>query len=136
MRETKDGLLDGDDESIDAGVAAFSSEFILKPDGGFPHQQLASARLTQIASSTNGSFAENRSITFSVGANDDFFVSAFLIANALFVDANSERVSQTMTASFTAGDASLLTPVPEPSPYGMMSIGLGLLGCAGWRRTS
>ena len=117
---TVNGLLDGDDESIDAGLSAFGSEFISKPDGGFPHPLLASARLSKTASTTNGSFVDDRSITFSVGANDDFFVSAFLIADALFVDAHSVTgaadASHTMTASFTAGDVSLLTPVRSPRP--------------------
>jgi hypothetical protein len=137
---TVNGVLDGDDESIDAGISALSSEFVFSPDGGLQRRVLASARLTKIARLGTGSFADDRSITFSVGANDDFFVSAFLIAAALFVDAHSATgvadASHTMTASFTAGNVSLLTAVPEPSTYGMMLVGLGLLGCAGWRRTS
>ena len=134
------GGLEGDDESIDAGISALSSELVFNPDGGFQRRELASERLTKIARLGAGSFADDRSITFSVGANDDFFVSAFLIADALFVDANSVTgvadAAHTMTASFTAGDVSLLTVVPEPSTYGMMLVGLGLLGCAGWRRMS
>jgi hypothetical protein len=137
---TVNGVLDGDDESIDAGVSALSSEFVFSQDGGFHRRVLASDRLTKIARLSNGSFVDGRSITFSVGANDDFFVSAFLIADALFVDALSVTgaadASHTMTASFTAGDVSLLIPVPELSTYGMLLIGLGLLGCAGWRRMS
>ena len=137
---TVDGLLDGDDESIEAGVSALSSELVFSQDGGFHRRGLASDRLTKIARLGNGSFVDGRSITFSVGANEDFFVSAFLIADALFVDALSVTgvadASHTMTASFTAGNVSLLTPVPEPSTYGTLLIGLGLLCCAGWRRTS
>ena len=108
--------------------------------GGFHRRGLASDRLTKIARLGNGSFVDGRSITFSVGANEDFFVSASLIADAQFVDALSVTgvadASHTMTASFTAGNVSLLTPVPEPSTYGTLLIGLGLLCCAGWRRTS
>jgi hypothetical protein len=137
---TVDGLVDGDDESIDAGVSALSSELVFNPDGGFQRRELASARLTKIARLGNGSFADGRSITFSVGPSDDFFVSAFLIADALFVDANSAAgvadAAHTMTASFTAGDVSLLTTVPEPTTCGMMLIGLVMLVCAGWRRWS
>ena len=137
---TVDGVLDGDDESIEAGVSALSSEFVFSSDGGLQRRGLASARLSKTASSSNGSFVDGRSITFSVGANDDFFVSVFLIADALFVDAVSVTgvadASHTMTTSFTAGDVSLLTPVPEPSTYGMLLMGLGLLVCVGWRRMS
>jgi hypothetical protein len=137
---TVDGLVDGDDESIDAGISALSSELVFNPDGGFQRRVLASDRLTKVARLGNGSFADSRSITFSVDANEDFFVSAFLIADALFVDSVSltgvADASHTMTASFTAGDVSLLTLVPEPSTYGMMLVGLVLLGCAGRRRAS
>jgi len=100
-------------------------------------RQLASARLAKTASTTNGSFVDSSSITFTVGANADFFVSAFLIADALFVDAHSVTgvadAAHTMTASYTAGNVSLLTPVPEASTYGMLLMGLGLLSCV-WRR--
>ena len=137
---TVNGVLDGDDESIDAGVSALSSEFVFSQDGGFHRRVLASDRLTKIARWTNGSFVDSSSITFSVNANADFFVSAFLIADALFVDAHSVTgvadAAHTMTASYTAGNVSLLTPVPEPSTYGMLLMGLGLLGWAGWRRMS
>jgi len=126
--------------AFDAGISALSSELVFNPDGGFQRRVLASDRLTKIARLGSGSFADSRSITFSVGANDDFFVSAFLIADALFVDANSMTgvadAAHTMTASFTAGNVSLLTPVPELSTYGMLLIGLGLLSCAGWPRRS
>jgi len=137
---TVNGVLDGDDESIDAGISALSSEFVFNPDGGLQRRGLASARLAKTASTTSGSFVDSRSITFSVGANEDFFVSAFLIADALFIDAISVTgvadASHTMTASFTAGNVSLLTPVPEPSTYAMLLMGLGLLACVGWRRRS
>jgi hypothetical protein len=132
------GLLDGDDESIDAGIFAFASELVAGPDG-ITHPRLSpTARITKVASSTNGAFSDSNSITFTVGAGDDFFVQAFLIANSLFVDATSltgaADASHTMTASFTAGDVSLLSPVPEPATFGMLLTLLVLLGFAMRRR--
>jgi hypothetical protein len=90
-----------------------------------------------VASSTNGSFSDSNSITFTVGAGDDFFVQAFLIAGSLFTDAGSVAgaadASHTMTASFTAGDVSLLTPIPEPGMFSMLLAGVVLLGFAARR---
>ncbi|NJD06284.1 MAG: hypothetical protein FIA97_07265 [Methylococcaceae bacterium] len=135
------GLLDGDDESIDAGLTVLSSEIIQGADGP-RHPSLApTTRITKVASSTNGSFSESSSVSFTVGAGQDFLVQEFLIASALFVDASSlvgtADAAHTMTASFTAGDVSLLTPVvavPIPAALGLMLAGLGAVGCIARRR--
>jgi hypothetical protein len=132
------GLLDGDDESVDAGIFAFSPELVAGPDGPQHPRLSPTARITKAASSTNGAFSESNSISFTVGAGDDFFVQAFLIADSLFTDAGSlagaADASHTMTASFTAGDVSLLTPVPEPATLSMLLMGVVLLGFAARRR--
>jgi hypothetical protein len=135
------GLLDGDGENINAGLSVFSSKYDPFLEGEFQITRLAPPEvLTKSASSTNGSFsATSNQITFDIGAGDDFFVLAFLSANAFFSDSGSlpgvADASHTMTARFTAGDVSLLTAVPEPSIYGLMLAGFGAVGFAARRRT-
>ena len=118
---------------------------------GPTHPGLApTTRITKSARTTNGAFADSNSITFNLAAGQAFFVKAFLIANALFVDEASlpgaADASHTFTASFTAGDVSLLTPfavasvppvqVPDPATFGMLLTGLVSLGFARRRRPS
>lgn len=143
-----DGLLDGEDESIDAGLSAFSTEIVLGPDGP-GHPGLAPlVRIIKTARTTPGSFSDSASTSFTVGAGADFFVKAFLITQSTFLDglslAGAADASNTFTASFTAGDVSLLTPtiaapaadVPEPGTLGTLLTGLVSLGFARRRRPS
>lgn len=136
---TVDGSLTGDDESIDAGIFASSSKLVSGADGPVRPRLSQLARVTKSARTTPGAFSDSNSITFNVGAGEDFFVQAFLIANAFFVDAGSLQgvadASHTFTASFTAGDVSLLrtfaslpAQVPEPATFGMALAGLVALG--------
>jgi hypothetical protein len=133
------GTLEGDGETIDAGITVFSSEYDPFLEGEFQITRIASGRLTRSANSTNGSFSDSREVSFPIGAGEDFFVAAFLTGNAFFSDDGSGSggsldgvadASHTFNASFTAGDTSLLSTVPEPALGGLLLAGLGLVGCA------
>src|SRR5262249_47549700 len=118
-----DGLVVGDDESINAGLTIFNSSYVPELEGEFQHTFIAGGQLGESASTTNGAFSQLQEVTFTVTPGQDFFVLAFLSGNAFFSDCCSEDgvadASHTFTADFTAGDTSLLSTVPEP--------GLGLL---------
>jgi PEP-CTERM motif len=133
------GVLIGDGETIDAGLTVFGSDYDPFLEGEFQITRIASGRVTRSASSTNGAFSESREVTFEIPAGEDFFVLAFLTGNAFFADNGSGSggsldgvadASHTFNASFTAGDTSLLTTVPEPAVSGLLLAGLGLVGCA------
>ena len=134
---TVDGLVSGDGESISAGLTVFGSDYDPFLEGEFQITRIAGASLTHSATTTNGSFSDSRTITFDVGAGEDFFVLAFLSGNAFFSDngdgtgseAGVADASHTFTASFTAGDVSLLSTVPEPSIGGLLIGAIGVLAC-------
>ncbi|MDH3209434.1 MAG: PEP-CTERM sorting domain-containing protein [Burkholderiaceae bacterium] len=134
---TVDGSLSGDGESVNAGVTAFSSDYDPLLEGAGQNTLLASNSMSIDASLTSGPFAENRSISFNIGAGEDFFVLAFLNANAFWADGLSlpgiADAANTMKASFTAGDVALLLAVPEPTTYAMMLAGLGMVAYASRR---
>ena len=85
----------GDGESIDAGIGVFGSDYDPSLEGEFQITRIASGRLTRSASSTNGAFSESQDVTFQIGAGEDFFVLAFLSANAFFSDCCSVDGVQT-----------------------------------------
>jgi hypothetical protein len=131
-----DGTVFGDGESISAGLSVLSSDYDPFSEGGFYLSRIAYADLSQSAASANGQFSGTRDITFNVVADEDFFVLAYLGANAFFSDSLSlagvADASHTFTASFTAGDVSLLSTVPEPSAFVLALVSLAAAGCA-WR---
>ena len=132
-----DGLVLGDNESFDAGLTVFSSDYDPFLEGEFQVTRIAGERLNASASTTNGSFSESKSVTFDIAAGQDFFVLAFLSGNAFFSDngdgtgseAGVADASHTFTASFTAGDVSLLSTVPEPSLGGLLIAAMGVAAC-------
>lgn len=91
----------------------------------------------------SGVWAGSRTVSFTMNPGDNFYVLASLFAQVdPFGDGWSDAAN-TMTASFTAGDVSLLTPtiqgvvppstvVPEPST--MLLLATGLFAVAAIRR--
>jgi hypothetical protein len=132
-----DGTLFGDAEAINASVSVWSSDYNPLVEGQPHGTQLAAAFLTEIASTTVSPFDESRTLTFDIGADEDFFVVAALSAQAFWSDGGSAEgyadASKTMTAAFTGGNLAFLTPslqtsVPEPSCGGLVLAGIGALG--------
>lgn len=120
----------GDDESISAGVSVFGPNYDPVLEGEFQHTLIAGIQLEDKAGSTNGQFADGRDLTFTVTPGENFFVLAFLSANALFTDCCSEDgvadASHTFSGSFSAGDLSLLSPLPEPWSGALVLLGAAL----------
>jgi hypothetical protein len=133
-----DGTISGDNESITAGLSVFSSNYDPFLEGEFQITRIASGFLSSTATMANGQFSGSQDVTFAIPAGEDFFVLAFLSGNAFYSDngtgggslAGVADASHTFTADFSAGDVSLLTPVPEPSLLALTLAGLGMLGCA------
>ena len=127
------GLVIGDDESINAGLTIFNSNYDPFLEGEFQHTRIAGGQLGESASTTNGAFAQLQEVTFQVTPGQDFFVLAFLSGNAFYSDCCSQDgvadASHTFTASFTSGDTSLLSTVPEPGLAGLAFMGLAAAGC-------
>jgi hypothetical protein len=128
------GTVFGDGETIGAGLSVLTSDYDPFTEGGLYNARIAYAELSESASVANGQFSETRDITFDVTADEDFFVLAYLTANAFFSDGGSMEgvadASHTFTASFTAGDVSLLTVVPEPATFASALLGLAAVAWA------
>lgn len=125
------GNVIGDDESIDAGITIFNSNYDPSLEGEFQITRIAGTRFGASAATSNGAFASgDQTVTFDVSAGQDFFVLGFLSASAFFSDCCSEDgvadAAHTFTASFTAGDTSLLSTVPEPAVGGLALLALAL----------
>jgi hypothetical protein len=125
------GSLSGDGENIGAGLNVFNSGYNPLNEGSYFTTFLAGNSLSKSASTTNSPFLETRTVTFSIGAGQDFYVSAYLSAGAFWSDGGSlpgiADAAHTFTAAFTSGNAALLAPVPEPSILGLLLAGLGLM---------
>jgi len=122
------GSIAGDYESIEAGLAVYGSDYTGAGEGSGYVPPVASASMRKTA--TNGAFADSRTVSFLIAPDTDFFVFAYLSANAFFADATNEAggadASHTFNASFTAGDTSLLSFVPEPALGGLVLLALGI----------
>jgi hypothetical protein len=122
------GSIDGDFESIEAGLSVYGPDYMGVSEGPGYVPPLASASMRKTA--TNGQFSDARTVSFTVLPDEDFFVFAYLSANAFFADATNEAggadASHTFDASFTSGDTSLLSFVPEPGLGGLVLLGLAI----------
>jgi hypothetical protein len=82
-------------------------------------------------------FLDGGTVSITVQPGQSFYVAAFLGASIGAPAEGFADAGHTLTASFTAGDTSLLTgllpasPIPEPSTCGMLALGLILLGSCG-----
>jgi hypothetical protein len=82
------------------------------------------------------SFLDGGTVSITVDPGHSFYLSAFLSAGVAAQADGIADAGHTFTTSFTAGDTSLLTgllptsPVPEPSTYGMLALGLSLVAAA------
>jgi hypothetical protein len=123
------GSISGDFESIEAGLAVYGSDYTGVSEGPGYVPPVASASMRKTA--TNGAFADSRTVSFLIAPDTDFFVTAYLSANAFFADATNEAggadAAHSFNASFTAGDVSLLSVVPEPGFGGLVLLALGTL---------
>lgn len=117
------GVLTGNTtESISGGMNVWGGTF--NPNAEIPGTILGrdSATAHADASASSTQVNESRSISFSLNPGQDFFITAYLNANAFWSDggdiAGTADAAHTMTAQFTAGDTAFLstfaTVVPLP----------------------
>lgn len=104
-------------------------------DGKDPNIELPLGGLVDISQrSVNGSagtFRENGAVAIKVNPGDSFYLQAFLSANVSVGGWGQADASNSLDVEFTAGDTRLLvpflTPVPEPSAYALMGLGLAVM---------
>lgn len=139
------GFLTGDYENIDATLAVYNSNYDPFLEGEGQITLMGEMARVTVTAQDKGQFGGlGASVSFSIGADQSFFVLATLSANAFDTDQpetlhGEANAMHTMNVQFVSGDTRLLTPelaaaVPEPSTYALFGLGLVLTGMAAWRR--
>jgi len=97
--------------------------------------QVAIDRIPPVDGSTHD-FRFSGSVSITLDPGDSYYLVAALTAQVSFGGQGIADAGQTLTFAFTAGDTSQLVallPVPEPSTYALMGLGL-MLTCLMLRR--
>ena len=125
------GSLLGDAETISAGMNVYGGHY--QTNSEIPGDPLGADSMQVSADPLNASpitFDESRTITFVLAPGQDFFITAYLTANAYFSDYGSlagyADASHSMTISFTGGDTSLISVASVPIPPSAVLLASGL----------